>query len=83
MEIADYFNNIRETVKSVLIKNPELKVSGKGREVLIEVQKIFPNINPDTVLRASRQLRSPKDKDFHKEQEWRDFFKKRCVEKSV
>lgn len=74
-EIAQYFNSIEEVVKSVFIKYPELKKAGKGRLVLQEVQKIFPYVNPDTVLRASRKLRNTKEKDFEKEQEWREFFR--------
>ena len=73
--LKDYFNSIREAVGSVLTKNPELNTSGKGREVLVEMQKIYPNCNPDTILRAYRQLRSPKDKDFIAEGNWREYFK--------
>ncbi|MEK6882960.1 MAG: hypothetical protein AABY22_25270 [Nanoarchaeota archaeon] len=43
-EIGEYFNSIMEAVDSVFIKHPELKVPGRGREVLKEVQKIYPNI---------------------------------------
>ena len=74
-EIADYFNSIREAVSSVLTKNPELAVAGRGRQVLNEVQKIYPNINPDTCLRAYRQLRSPKKKDYIAEGNWREYFR--------
>lgn len=75
-QLADYFNSITEAVSSVFVKHPELKQVGRGREVLKEVQKIYPDVNPDTTLRAYRKLRSPKDKDFHKEQEWREFFRR-------
>lgn len=74
-ELAEYFNSIEEAVKSVFIKHPELRQAGKGRLVLQKVQEIYPYVNPDTVLRASRKLRSNKEKDFEKEQEWREFFK--------
>ena len=74
-EIAQYYNSIKEAVNSVLIKHPELNTSGKGKDVLVEMQKIYPDCNPDTILRAYRQLRSPKDKDYTAEGNWREYFK--------
>ena len=74
MEIAEYFNGVKDVVDSVYTKHPELKCPSKGRQVLEEVKKILPYVNPDTVLRAARKLRSPKDKDYSKEREWREYF---------
>lgn len=63
--IAEYFEGITDAVKN----------RSRGREVLIEVQKIYPLANPDSVLRAYRKLRSPKDKDFIAEGNWREYFR--------
>ena len=73
MEIAEYFNSISEAVKYVLVKFPEFNKPGKGRFVLNEVEKIYPKVNPDTVMRSYRKLRS--EKDNKSEHEWREYFK--------